>query len=428
MIPLMKTHHIILIHGLAGSIRDFSQMLPALMTQLNHLDSHTKYLVHSWNYPTADNDLGPLDFADQLQSFLSSIPSAKARDPFSLIMHSQGGIIGLLWLMNSWNGKYPQKRHKKLDCFITLAVPFWGAKIAEFTSSLKKHWEKIGLSILPTAGKKQLQELSFGSDTIFNLRNFLIQYPQFSRYVDKQFRFLNIAGKASIMQIFSPFASGARQYEDDSAVPVLSSRCGFYYIRSIKPNYSSHDRVNITELKKIELGKYFLVNALHLSPKPKLLAGITQATNECIFNVQGEHPSFYLIRDFILKRPIEEKSPHHLTSFLVDINLRLPQCSEPEPEITFSQQNGDPLNKKEITISHFLELYSKGAHRSNSSPSHQRFYFTGHLEQGQHHYSLLVQIHAPTLKPRLVEISVTVGYSTFIDLNLEQKILSHLDN
>jgi uncharacterized alpha/beta hydrolase family protein len=86
----------ILIHGIGGANSSFGYMKESLDRQ------YPCSKVYYFSYETQNSSLTTIDFSKQLDKFLETlpVPTHKIKD-LNFIMHSQGGIVGLNWLMNS---------------------------------------------------------------------------------------------------------------------------------------------------------------------------------------------------------------------------------------------------------------------------------------------------------------------------------------
>lgn len=271
-----KPKHIIyLVHGIGGNKTHFGHMVPALRRVLHKRDSTVKYIIKNVEYETGHDEKTPYDFAKDLASEINKFIQStrfKKEDRISLVMHSQGGLVGAIWMFQSLldNPDYsPRKAVEHLDSFITLGTPFWGAKMATWGSQMKALTKQFRVKVPVPFGHKELDEMSFGSDTIFDFRQALIdpQYQAQINYLKNHVRLLNVAGVADVLNPLGIFVSGVDQYEDDGAVPLASARFNFLYSHSIKENYGEKDKVRLDNMREIDLAPYVVVNALHYSPR-----------------------------------------------------------------------------------------------------------------------------------------------------------------
>jgi len=431
-------HVIFLIHGIGGDKTHFGYMSKALSKILNKKDPDTKYIVRSIEYDTGNNIKTPYEFAHDIDLVIKRTTASgkfKEEDKISLIMHSQGGLIGSIWIFQSLlstPGYSTPETIEHLDSFITLGSPFWGAKTAQWGSEIKNLTDQLGIEVPLPFGKKELEQLSFGSDTIFDFRMAMIdpQYKQHIDYLRDHVRFLNIVGVADLLNPLGIFVSGTDKYEDDGAVPLSSARFNFLYSQSIDEDYEENDRLKMDHVKEIAMAPYVIVNAMHRSPLPELnnFAGIAQIPKKCINESECTHPTFPYLWNHILGKKIEQldDSLGDFKTFLLDLNVRVDSqktysCEDLKVEIT--KLDGTPINKSNIDMSKFYEFYSQGSKLSQKYPNQCRFYFTGSIKrilEGRDE-ALLIKLSGSGLKTRFVEMKLKVSYSSFVDIKLNRK-------
>lgn len=423
-------HIIYLVHGIGGNKTHFGHMVPALRRVLRKKDHSAKFVIKNVEYKTGHDELSSYDFAKDLAAEINKV-HLKEDDKISLIMHSQGGLVGAIWMFQSLleNPDYsPRKAVEHLDAFITLGTPFWGAKIATWGNQMKVLTKQFGVNVPVPFGHKELEEMSFGSDTIFDFRQALIdpQYQEHIEFLRNQVRMLNIIGVADTLNPLSIFVSGVNQYEDDGAVPLASARFDFLYTQSIKDSYSPNERTGLDHLREIVLAPYVVANTLHYSPVPEMpnFSGIAQIPKGCTKDECFPHPTFRYIWEHILRQPVEQldKNLGGFKTILIDVNIRIDDREKQamnDIKIEFLTLDGLSLAGSNIEISNTFELYSKGMRRSGSN-SHGRYYFTGHIKRalGNRRETLLLSVSKKGYRSRLIEIEVKAACSTFVDINL----------
>lgn len=428
-------HVIFLIHGIGGDKTHFGHMSKALSRILNKKDPDTKYIIRSIEYNTGDNEKTSYEFAQDVDLIIKRTTASakfKDKDKISFIMHSQGGLIGAIWVFRSLMlapGFSDPETVEHLDAFITLGSPFWGAKTAQWGSEMKALATKLDIDIPLPYGKRELEQMSFGSDQIFDFRMAMIdqQYQHHIKYLKDNIRFLNIVGVADVLNPLGIFVSGTGKYEDDGAVPLSSARFNFLYNQNIDSVYEEGDVLTLENVKEIDMAPYVVVNAMHRSPLPELanFAGIAQIPKKCINREDCGHPTFPYIWNHILGNKIEQldDSLGNFRTFLLDINLRVDaekvyECEDINLEIT--KLDGSPLEKSNVEISKFYELYAEGRRSSQRYPNQCRYYYTGTLKkflEGRRE-SILIKISALGLKTRYVEMRLKESYSSFVDVNI----------
>jgi len=431
-------HVIFLIHGIGGNKTHFGYMSKALPKILNEKDSSTKYIARSIEYDTGNNEKTPYEFAQDIDLIIKRTTASarfKNEDKISLIMHSQGGMVGSIWVFQSLMstpGYSTPETIKHLDSFITLGTPFWGAKTAQWGYEIKSLTDQLGVNVPFPFGKKELEQMSFGSDMIFDFRMAMMdsQYKPHIDYLKNNVRFLNIVGVADLLNPLGIFVSGTGKYEDDGAVPLSSARFNFLYSQSIVEDYEEEDRLKMDNVAEINMSPYVIVNAMHRSPLPELenFAGIAQIPKKCIKNTDCGHPTFPYLWNHILGNKVSQTddSLGDFKTFLLDLNIRIDseksyECEDLKVEMT--KLDGSPINKSNIDISKFYEFYAEGRKLSQKYPNQCRFYFTGSIRrtlEGRHE-SVLIKLTGSRLKTRFIEMRLKESYSSFVDVNLIER-------
>ncbi len=431
----VKPRHIIyLIHGIGGNKSHFGYMLPALRRILQSADPSYQYVIQNVEYETGHEVKVVTDFAGDLAA---KINRAHKRgfgpdDKISLIMHSQGGLVGAVWMFQSLTGNpdySPPEIIKRLDSFITLGTPFWGAKMAVWGAEMKALTRQLGINIPVPFGSNQLDQMSFGSDMIFDFRQAMID-SEYRHHIDdlrRQVRFLNVVGVADVLNPLGIFVSGVNQYEDDGAVPLASARFNFIFQKSIKDDYPDGDRLTLEHSDEVDMAPYVVVNALHFSPVPDMtnFPGIAQIPQGCVRDENFPHPTFGYVWQHLLGRPVQQRD-HRLgdyKTFLIDINVRLAegdQEARQKIQVDLRLPDGSFLEGSNIEISNPMELYAHGVRQSQRWPEQWRFYYTGNIKRrlDNRRESILIKVTCPEYRTRLVELEVRPASSSFADINL----------
>lgn len=438
-----KPRHIIfLVHGIAANEKTFGYMKEALEKNLNN-ESETEYTVQNYTYETINNKNGTEQFAqglgENINNYFAENGEITDQDKISIIAHSQGGIVSLIWIYKSilkdkdFNAKYLDH----LDSYITLGTPYWGAKIASFGSSIKKVTSAVDENAIPEFGSRQLNDMTFGSPVIFSFRKSAIDpnLQEMLKVVKDRIHPINFGGAAvSSMKLYAPFSTGAGEYEDDSAVPLPSSRFDFIYASSFKSGYAEKDVVPFTEFKETHFSQFHVVDALHVSAAPNIAfwAAIASIPKNCINNSNCSHPTFkyilaHLKHDF--KTVPDEKVLKKMTGYLIDLNVQLPEGETmPASEMSVKLETLDP----NVRGSSPIELYNHGHSEEIANGGFRHFYFTGVAknnyvpedERGEgapfKDGKISLTISAPGYKTRVIEAKVRPTYSTFIEMNLEK--------
>lgn len=437
---LAKPRHIIfLVHGIAAGGETFGHMPEALTKHLNN--SSEEVVVRNFVYETHNNKNNTEQFAKDLgnsiNQYFAENGEINTQDKISIIAHSQGGIVSLIWLYRATIGDeqfYP-KYATHMDSYITLGTPYWGAKIAVFGDNIKKMAEKLHKDFMPFFGDQQLEDMSFGSPVIFNFRKNSIN-PVFQEILSKinlRVRPINFGGAATSIKFLTPFAAGLKEYEDDSAVPLPSSHFDFIYASSLKTGYAPNETLPASEFNETHFAPYHVIDALHVSllPAVPLWAAMANIPKACVQSADCNHPSFKYILAHLKHEPLvpDEKLLSKMTAYLLDISVRLPDgdtLSADKIKIEFKSHD------RKLKVASPMEFFSHGYSANIENESYRHFYFTGtsaksfipkNLRGAGAPFKdkiLSVKISAPGYKTRIIEAKVRPTYSTFIDINLEK--------
>ena len=425
---VMPKHYIYLIHGIMGSQGHFEKMKESLEQHLPEFDSAFEHKIFYFNYDTGNDELSTYDFARQFFKYLDqTIPKDETDYKISLVMHSQGGLVGAIWLYRSFvkDAQFSSDKVNHLDAFITLGTPFWGAKTAVMGSLINRVLENP--SVLPY-GEKEINEMSFLSDTIYNFRQGIIHNNNFSNYLKSNVRMLNIAAVAQAMNFLNIFSTGKNVYEDDSAVILPSARFDFFYQEVLADHYPNEEIIPAYTTKKIELAPFLIVDAVHLTPKSLInkLPSVVQIPSNCVEDALCDHPTFSYILKHLANVPfqINNNEIHKkLTSFFLELNIRL-EAVHKNIKLSDFQIEYSPKVKELVSIDSKTELYSKGEFQSQENPHHYRFYKTGDITSNQidDQQIVVVTIKLNGYKSKIIEIYVSKGQSSYIDVLLEKNL------
>lgn len=430
-------HMIFLIHGISGDRTHFGYMAQALPRVLARKDPSRIYCVENIEYETGNDMKTAYDFARDIAVVINAfvdVPDFSPEDKISLIMHSQGGLVGSIWMFQSLMGNEgfsDPKVLEQLDSFITLGTPFWGAKTAKWGSEVKALADRLGIEVPLAFGRQELDQMAFGSDLIFELRMAMIdpQYQASIQYLLKRVKFLNVVGVADLLNPLGVIVCGTRQYEDDGAVPLASARFDFLYAQSLGMDYADGDMMSLDRVREVMAVPYVVVNAMHRSPLPELenFPGIAQIPRRCLTD-SAAHPVFPYLWRVLLGEPVEQmdSSLGDFKTFLLDFNVRVQADRDvgcDELAVEFFNRDGSPLTSSNIEIGKFFEFFARGSRTSLKYRNHCRFYFTGNIKRSlpNRKETILIRISAPGFKTRRIQMQLREGRSSFVDVSLAQK-------
>lgn len=404
-------HYVILIHGIASTTDVFGEMERALRIDLNKNDSQTNWIPRSFSYETGSSEKSVYDFSLELSHYLDSILLENLKDKetkISLVMHSQGGMIGLRMMLEMYkkNPLYKPYLMKHIDAFISLGTPYWGAKMALFGSRLKPIFDYFKLPYKDKFGSLELRDMEVTSDYLSSIRGELVEENLNNFFYDFNFiaRPLVIAGISENLNWLSPFFSGKSNFEDDFLVPLPSSRLDyFYYIEKQKGD----DLVGANQFLATEFlrdDQYVIINALHISPldNSKLFRDMIHVPAKCLNGnyEKCDHPSYRTVVNHLLKREIEKNPKRNLSSFAIDLKLKIenPLINVNDVEVEFvSRTKGLRLGKtpelyhlvKRVSQDGGLRIYRTGDIDSKRSEGNigiveVKFWLKGELLRAVH--------------------------------------------
>ncbi len=276
-ISCVSKNHIFLIHGISGSINTFGSM----EKYLNKIDACN--VTTSFGYDTGNSKLSTYDFAQHFHEFVMAKVRAGVisdSDKISLIMHSQGGVIGNIWL-NAIK-QIDNNLFNKVDSFITLSTPHWGADMANLGKSVFFTLPPGMGNALSPFGRIELNEMSYGSGTIREM-----VWAHDNLFSSGKVRPLALAGHKKGINI---------KTESDVVVPVYSSRADHYKGDADLSLRSEKTKVKFIKTKKTPL---VLVNATHIKMD---LPGIADIPTNCLTDKLCSHPSITAITNHLKGR------------------------------------------------------------------------------------------------------------------------------
>lgn len=429
-ISLNRPRHIVfLIHGLAADKTVFGAMEPALKKGLPALNPRFDYDVVNFEYDTGNDHKDTYQFARQFAQFLEQTFASRPlrpQDRISLVAHSQGGVVAMIWLARSAAGdpEYSPRFSKYLESFVTLATPYWGAKVALFASTVKNVTDFYHVPFPFKMGKQELRDLSLGSVATLKFRRKTLA-PDFQdvlRDLRGRIRPLQITGLVSSLESLHPFVTGEDEFEDDTAVPVPSGRFDYLYSATSE---RSGAPISYDSFRQTGTAHLMVVDSMHLTPitDHRDFPGIAQVWKSCIDDPDCEHPAYrHVLRHVAGQAVTEVGALERMTSFLIDLAIRVNGKDQLKPRDVSIQvlPSGDPLSEG-VTVIKPFELYAKGI-RLNELPGEQVFraWMTGAASGGtvDRDRKVVLEVSAPGYLPRRVEAKVRPTFTTFVEFPL----------
>lgn len=425
-----KKHFVFLVHGIGAGASTFGEMTNTLKSEAEAFDPHIDWQFINFNYQTGSDSKDVMIFARELAGFIADEfkkqGGLQAHDKFSLVMHSQGGLIGLNFLLKSFSGEegFHPELQPHFDAFVSLGTPYWGAKIAIFANRMMPILSYLRIPLSERLGDYELRDMELASDFSAKMRQTIID-PKNKELLEKikqQGRFLVFSGVTERLNILAPFVTGKNRYEDDTAVPIPSSRLDFIYYTD------SHDSkmrdIAESDFKKTNLiddDNYIVVNAFHASPFPEKskFPGIAKVPARCLAMsyLDCDHPTYPMLVEHLFNLDRKPAFVRDLASFAIDlkINTQGYQFDKKKMIISFKALSTG------LKIDKDVELYNKVSRWSEKGDF--RLYHTGYIDSKKTTSTvgkLQMTIIIPGFKDRKIIVPVKTSLSTFIELNLEK--------
>lgn len=280
--------HIFLIHGIGGSEGHFGVM-ETYLEQINPC-----YVVTSFEYETGHYSKTPLDFLLDFNSFIRGAIKKNgfaANDRVSLIMHSQGGIVGSFWLRHV--KKTAPELYKSVDAFITLSTPYWGSTAASVGETIFYTLPDGMKNPLSPFGKGELLGMKYGSGNINELEK---SYEEI--FFNTHVRPLAIGGlKPGYNAIYG---------EDDTTVSVYSSRPDHFVVNDVLDLKEEDRTIGKESFKRYQRIPFVPVVATHLKMDGP---GVAHLPMSClVMFIDCAHPSIGYILSHLQGKPILTKN------------------------------------------------------------------------------------------------------------------------
>jgi pimeloyl-ACP methyl ester carboxylesterase len=419
-------HYVFLVHGIGASPTTFGKMADALKRESNTLDPQTDWQFINFAYPNGSDSKDVVFHSRELSNFIAekfqSSGGLNSEDKFSLIMHSQGGLVGLNFVLESskFNFNFHPELSSHLDAFVTLSTPYWGAKMAVFANRIMPVLSFLRIPLSEKFGSEELTDMELASDSSAALRETLIDpaNQEMLKTITQQSRFLVFAGVTERLNLLAPFVTGKNRYEDDTAVPIPSSHLDFIYYKDEERAPASVEASSFKETHFINNENSIVVNAFHASPFPQKAkwAGIAKVPDRCvdISYSSCDHPTYPSIVQHLFKLQRDPSFIRDLTSFAIDLKINL---------------HGKKFDRKKLSLSFKalttglkidkdVELYNKVERWSDSGD--YRMYHTGYIDPKKTSSTLgkvQLVISAPGFPERVITVPVKAAQSTFIELD-----------
>ncbi len=306
---------IFLVHGLTGSEATFGYLPEALRAHAKVIQPTEDLRVIPLKYDTGSK-YSTYHFAHLIaRDMKTRIGILQPTDRITLIAHSQGGLISLIWYMLSLgkeNGFAPYYQMAvQTEGLMTLGSPIWGAKPASFMSS---NGVLTAIGGAAGMGATELGEMSFGSDTIYRFRQRAKQMDQAGiklplrlsavggvlyRHDDPKAGFIDrqlLKGSEVVLGAGAGFRA-----ESDLAVTIPSARFDFIYLKAGTNGKSELTANDFTNFNFKDAGNFKVVEAPHFGWNMEKFFDMAEVPFACTdLATPCTHPTFPLILKFTM--------------------------------------------------------------------------------------------------------------------------------
>ncbi len=404
----------ILIHGIGGSQRSFWKMKESI---------EAKYPCSKaieFSYETRNSKKTTLDFAKKLDKLISNTKQTKPKD-INLVMHSQGGLVGLNWMLNSF--KKQKGFHKsnllRLNRYISMSTPFWGSDYALMGKTV---FYSLGVedNIVSPFGKKQLHYMKYGSSFYMNMIDYLTseESDDFKHFLKNDIQMLNIIGAVPLPKILAD-SKFAQFYEGDMVVNVPSMKINFNYAQTQNKSYSPHN-IEIALAEPINFASESYAHGAHLKMLPNA-PGIVFVPSSCIKFEECEHRPFLNLINYVETQNVDSNEEIHesIRGFDLHVIVDLPkglEDLEDDLEIVALDSKDESISLSRYLFRHTeqepLQIIDNRAY----------FVFKGSIMtdaiDDTVHFDF--KIKHPQIKSRIIRTYVQKGRITFLKTNVQK--------
>lgn len=418
-------HFIFLIHGIGTSEKTFGYMPEALKSHLKYERPGQHFIIKTLNYQTSDNSLSVKDFSEELSSQIKKTikenNGLEEDDLISFVTHSQGGLIGTYMLNESilGNNDYIPEMIKHIDTFITLGTPMWGAKISDIAANIKPSLDNH-FDFSKWFGQKQLQDLRMNSQFIYALRQSVMNPTNqiiLSEAYEK-IQFVQFTGIASKLRPLAQIVGGSDQYEDDTAVPLVTANYNFIYYSDLLNAFQSSKILKNQFVKSTLADQFYIVDAIHDNASySNLLEDEKYVPKQCINSSLEDcsHPTFSYIVKTLIHIPFENKFKFTPNTFLLNYNIKADRKIQLDPSKIKLEYVKTTSN---IRLTALESLYNA---KSELVDNQIRGYHFGYFKKDKTNHGVInMKVSYPGLKSKTIEVPIERGTSTFIELDLKQ--------
>ena len=413
-----KLQNNIIIHGIGGSHTSFGAM--DIVLEKNMECSKSYY----FEYDTKNSFLTNLDFAKSLNNLLNSIPETKNKKDLNFIMHSQGGLVGLTFLLNSYKKTpgFNPRNLKRLNKFVSMSTPFWGSDFAMMGNKVFFNLDLNKNDISPF-GKGQLGDMEYGSPFLRNQLKevFAKENKDFINYLSQEIKMLNISGMApysgTILKHF-----GSQFLEGDLIVNIPSMTLNTLKAQDNTIDYTEGVAKTLPT-KKSNIAKQAYVVGTHMDVSYGTIGyGVVDVPDHCLNLDNCDHPGFNTLYTFLTKNNVvtDTEIDKAIKGFDLHVQVQFP---EGEVDLDGSFIKFPNNNKSIIDIGHYrMNIDNFEPITVNLEESSAYYLIKGNLWGENKSSKVELEIHHSGIETRTVIVEVEKGKATFINLKMKKKL------
>lgn len=409
----------ILIHGIGGANSSFGYMKESLKK------SYPCSQVYYFSYETQNSTLTTIDFSEQLDKFLGTLPvPTYNKKDINFVMHSQGGIVGLNWLMNSFLNTegFTQSLSKRVNHYISLSTPFWGSDFALMGKAV--FFLGIDENLISPFGKTQLVNMKYGSQFYRKNLNILTN-PKNDKLRDFLKNDVNMINFGGVVFDFEPFFKSVRYrhsqfFEGDLVVNTPSAKLNFNYAQDMNINYKS-DELSEPKIKKYNFAQESVVDAIHMGIIPGVGDyGIAEVPEKCLIKNNCDHPGFNIFTNYIETKKVQtdEELEATIKGFELHVQVKLPKTAIHLDDLKVRIRNAKTAG---VSIAHYRFRFDEKA-LIDLQDDTAYFLIKGSITQSDiKSTKLFLEIEHPDMRRKYIEVGIEKGKVTHLKTLIDFK-------
>lgn len=392
----------IFIHGIASSKSAFGSFGEFLENEYRKIDTCVQN--YYYEYDTGNNKKSIQDFSKGLEDFILRHKLDQENNPISVITHSQGGLVFIWWLKESFEKHNYHSFISNIDSLTTISTPFYGAAIARIG-------RVVGAYILPILGKIELEQMSFGSLFNYELFKFLTRNEEVKSFFSR-INFLD-TGAIIPQNGFIKKYLDTKVLEGDTAVAVSSSN-----LNTISAKFEKNDSwTDLSHYQNLQISAFYPIKAVHGKFTlfgVKSIARVPEkcAKGECDTPLTKLYKHKFFDYSFEQVSDVEDELEKDISSFRVTIYLKSKEKSFYSLDKKFIPEN---VSINSVNFARSFKLV-------NTFPDDVKLYslsFSGAIRDYKiNHKSLLKLVVKNSKQKKELWVPIEVNKTSTVELDL----------